>query len=695
MTIRFAVNVAASFEQADPKTHAHATPVLELLSAGFEISWFMESSPGQWLALAKPDDAMKTHFGLARECYVIGAGPSVDFDQALLSQQPPADVIAKLDPELRLVACADPLAEAASAAWGAAKNIAVVVLKAGATPDSSPAEVVAQLYRALGTSLWRRDAFDEPEAVRSLTAFVGRAGVIAEVLAKVKSGSTVAILGVRKVGKSSLLGRLEDLLREDPACLTSIASLTGVSARLKNGRWWTVAQETLAAWQAGLAAIAAAAGSKVQVRVSQLQDLIAKKVVDPARLASAFEQDVLALVKGAQALAGALGRSAARLVLVLDESDQLYPTGDAGHWREDFFAFWDVVNTVRERIGRGDLVYVLAGANPAGCEQGSLCGKPNPLFAAHRVYLAPLNRHDAGALMSGVGSRMGLAFDESALDRAFELVGGHPFLLRRLGSALHHAEGERTGITTVTAETVTRAFRKHKREFYNQVTWMLDHFGRVAPDEERLLRDLALGGSLAYEESWSDDDLRETYAFTLERYGLVRFEGDTPVVALQLLKDALQKPATSGLDEQKRQLRELIDAVEKALRMRIAVDVSKDRSQVEAVHAIVNAIPSDAKNRPLARQGLIDVGEASGLAALLEAMNWGDYEILLSKFYEAIEWSGPPLAKAERLAGVKAMFTQAHLVRHNNDRELKDLIRTDGFAALYSRFCDVRDMLSA
>jgi len=222
---------------------------------------------------------------------------------------------------------------------------------------------------------------------------------------------------------------------------------------------------------------------------------------------------------------------------------------------------------------------------------------------------------------------------------------------------------------------------------------MLDHLRRVAPEEERLLRDLALGGTGAY-EAWGDRDLREAFAFKLERFGLVQFKHEVPRVDLEILRDAVRKPTEGEFEAQKRNLKTLVDAIEGALRVRLHADLGVDRTAAEAVAAVAHSIPSEAKNRALNRQQLVSLGEASGLRSVLEALNWGDYEVLLNKEYDAIAWSGPELTREERLGLLKMIFQQAHLVRHNNDHELRELITVSGYSELCGRFCSVLDMVS-
>jgi hypothetical protein len=48
-----------------------------------------------------------------------------------------------------------------------------------------------------------------------------------------------------------------------------------------------------------------------------------------------------------------------------------------------------------------------------------------------------------------------------------------------------------------------------------------------------------------------------------------------------------------------------------------------------------------------------------------------------------------------RLNAIRIAFADSHLIRHNNNRELRVLIDTEGFPALFARLSAVRDMFAA
>ncbi|MFM4677580.1 hypothetical protein ACEUD4_04215 [Aeromonas media] len=693
MAINLHHEAEPSFESARQATKEAATPILEMLSSCFQISWFRETSPKVWLAVIKPSSKISTHFGLTHEYFVIGNGYSDDFHQRTLNQTPPDNISERLDPTIRFVASNSPRADAFCAAWAQKNKSTVIVLKSIAMNGATTADLV---YKMLSASLWRRDFFAEAEPVRNPAEFFGREVVVNELYTKILLGSPVAIFGLRKIGKSSLLGRLEDLLEKDETAINITVSLIGNSTRLKSGRWWHAAQDAISGWQTKLQNIASICGSKVHAKAERLGNAISKKELDIRNLAVAFEKDIGSLLKCARALKNETNRDSVQLILILDECDHFYPhLSDSEHWRTDFFLFWNALQGIKRSLeSPEELVYVLGGVNPSGVEQGSLLGEANPLYETQKIYLGPMTKPEADSLLEGLGRRMGLDFEPEALNYAYEAVGGHPLLIRRLGTAVHENALDRAERTKVTVQQVEKSFKKKKRDLFNQVVWFLDHLARVAPDEERLLRDIAQGGSQSYADLWGEDDFRETYAYHLERYGLLRFDSELPVISLSLVKDVLKRPVATEFVEQKKQLKDLIETIEQAVRIRLRMDLERDALPEEAVKRVVSAIPSDAKNRAMDRHELLDLGGIAGVGAVLDALNWGDYEILLDKCYEDIEWSGKLVEKAERLESIKLAFKKAHIIRHNNDHQLKEMLDKDGYRVIYERFSLVREMLA-
>lgn len=683
-----------SYERCSSATKDAARPVLEDLSGGFRITWFREVEARIWTAVLKPTEEVSDQFGLRQEYFIIGNGYQNDFHQKTLRIQIPEEVADRIDESLRFIASDAPIAETFCAAWAQKLKSNVVVISCkrlrGVGTEGSG------LFQHLSRTLWRHDYFSESEPVRTPSEFFGRQAEVGELLAKLMSGSPMAVFGLRKIGKSSLLGRVESLLREDQSSVTAIAFMLGNAARLKSGRWWHFAQDLIALWTADLQARATRTNSSIRPKAARVNDLVTRNKADELQLARAFEGDIQSLLKAAAALARESDSSDARLVLILDECDHLYPTNkDSGYWAQDFFVFWNTFQSIKRSLpDPSQLVFCLSGVNPAGVEQGALNAQPNPLFECDKKYLAPMGLDEVASLLSGLGLRMGLEFSSDAIASVYALVGGHPLLVRRLGSAVHNLDLNRKTKTAVDATAVSRAFGKKKRDLFNQVVWILEHLAIVAPDEERLLRDIAEGGSDAYAAIWGESDFRETFAFHLERYGLLRFEDDMPVLVLDIVREALRKPAAGSFKEQKRLLKDVVDSLEQSVRVRIRIDLENKHAPDEAVETVIRAIPSDAKTRAMARDDLLDLGKIAGLDAVLQALNWGDYEILLNKFYADIEWKGVEQSRESRLSFISQTFKNGHVVRHNNDHETKKMIDTYGYDGVYQQFVSLRESMS-
>ena len=691
-TIDFHEQARAQFDEASAETRAGALPILRFVSKGFRVSWFKEKGRLLWIAVLKPRAEVAAQFGLRYEVLLLGNSFQRDFHQRTLAFVPPADIADRLDPAVRFVFSDVPVAEAYCAAWAQKHRASVVLIR---SPDSGSDSDA--LYSLLSTNLWRRDFFAESEPVRAASEFFGRQADVNELLAKIMAGSPVGVLGLRKIGKSSLLGRVEDLLRSQQDSVSATVQVRGNAAKFKSGRWWHLAEAMLRGWIDSLSEKATATSSPVRPKAEALARQQQQRPNDQQALAVAFERDCRGLLKAARAIAAAGGSDEARLVAFVDEYDHLAPDSPgAGHWATDYFTFWNMLQALKREddVGPG-LVFVFGGVNPSALERGELLDQPNPLYETQRLYLAPMTEPDAYLMMSAIGSRMGLTLDHAAVHEVYSAVGGHPLLLRRMGSAIHESLGTRRAIQRVTVADVQRIFKKHKREFFNEVTWILQHLARVAPDEERLLRDIASGGAQSYADLWAENEFRETFAMHLERYGLVEFVNDLPEIPLSLLRDALKQPVASEFVEQKRLVKTFVDELEAAIRGRLRVDLERGETAEGTVDLIVRSIPGDAKNRPMGREQLRDLGSLSGVDALLQNLNWGDYEILLARHYEKIEWLGADMDKDTRLARIQRVVKDSHLARHNNDHDLRKLIIAEGFASFYARLTEVREMFAA
>jgi hypothetical protein len=259
----------------------------------------------------------------------------------------------------------------------------------------------------------RRDLYDRQNPISDRLNFFGREKIADCLMEDLARGHAVALFGLRKMGKSSLLNYLRDKL-PCPVSLVDLqagAELGGVYTRILHD------------W-----------GTRLKV------------------LAPRFEWTPPTFSRGCDSLN--LFTSAARelltrmekhdlngqLVLLVDEIELIVPRGRTGLSR--FLSFARAVRGLfQECPGRFGLV--IAGVDPTVVRTNRFAGEQNPFYNFFREeYLPPLSSEDCIQMIRNIGVQMGLQYQPDALDFVAETSGGHPYWARKLCSlAFHECEG--------------------------------------------------------------------------------------------------------------------------------------------------------------------------------------------------------------------------------------------------------------
>lgn len=690
------------FDQAPQQLRQRAETTLQALDAGFSVSWFRSTGNRIWYAMLKPKEWVRDRFGLLYEYLIVANHFDDDFHLRTLDTDVDDKVAFRLDRQLRFVASDAPGVSDICATWARDHQVSVVVLTADIERQIHSGQSREGLEQVLASRLWVRDRFDDSEPVRSPGEFFGREALVNDVVQRLSDGQPVSVMGLRKIGKSSVMRRVEDRLLGSDTYMAVTAFVNCNGADVKASHWSHLAARLVADWTRALTRIGGQLERSVGLnKVRVVSGLIAKgsKVVDDGEIARALNKDFDRLYKAASNLAGGEGR--VRFVAFLDEADHLHPeSDDVLLWRDGFFSFWDTLQALkRGHVDSKALTWMLGGVNPSFVEMGAFGGRPNPLFETAVEYLRPMAEAEASDLLSGLGRPMGLSFEDAALREVFAFTGGHPWLLRRAGSLVHRNKKGRTGLATVDGAEMRRLLSSNKAKFLSHVDWILGHLAKIAPDEHNLLRDLCIQGPTVYEEDWLDREFRDVFAQHLEEYGLLRFEADRPKVAVPLVAEAFQKRESGGLGAQKKRLREAVDGLESAIRFRLRNDLQypasfdpdedpRWRTTEEVISLVVEAIPKASGGRAKSREELRALGRAEGVPALFDALNWDDYVLLIEKNYAQLRLKGNPGQVTDFIARLRTDIGFAHVIRHNNDTELQREIQTAGFDGCMSRILD-------
>jgi predicted ATPase/TolA-binding protein len=270
-------------------------------------------------------------------------------------------------------------------------------------------------YRYLGP---RRDLFDRRLPISDQLNFFGRERIADNLIDRLRGGDSVALFGLRKMGKSSLLHYIGDRL-DCPVSLVDLETGTDLVG---------IYNHILEDW-ARCARFNASGVTWTPPRVAVSPDPSATFTEAARHLLQFLESH---------------GQTP-QLALLVDEFELIAPTESRGF--ESFLAFARALRgLVQERLGQFGLM--VAGVDTALVRTNRLGGQQNPFFNFFQeVYLPPLNVEDATQMIRNIGVQMGLEVDDAAARAAVRITGGHPYWARKLCSIAYHAMNSASRIT--------------------------------------------------------------------------------------------------------------------------------------------------------------------------------------------------------------------------------------------------------
>jgi len=270
------------------------------------------------------------------------------------------------------------------------------------SPEAADAEVV----EAVGASLLGGDPFERRQVVKGFQ-FVGREEVVEDLARDLARFEITGLFGLRRIGKTS----------------TALAAAAALGERFS-----PVYVDVQAIVQRDVPGVAYA----IARALGEGLDLPQLTAIDPDRT----EQEMLQALE--KALAREPWRRAALPCLLLDEFDLLFADALGRSTNGDI----DRLLSVLQRAVRGKrLAWMLIGRDPSRFHahgartDGALHG------AVREHWLRPFTREETHELLVRLGRRCGLSVGSRHANEAYEMVGGHPLLLRLYGRELRGARG--------------------------------------------------------------------------------------------------------------------------------------------------------------------------------------------------------------------------------------------------------------
>ncbi len=601
-------------------------------------------------AIAKPTKRMKNALGVDREILVV-VSTFADQQQRTIKflKREIEGSEGRLENTVAIVIHKDTEGNIKLKNWGRDQGISILPVFWSAQIASAE-----DLERRLCVELYSHDPFDVTGPVSDDANFYGRRDEAIDLARKLQKGQIRSCLGIRKIGKTSIINRILKEIRANYTCTCVMVDCS------RDDIWGLDAAQLLNSLQQ---TILHARGAN-----DRYASLVAKDA--PAELNAArnlLERSVLGCDQP--------------LVLIFDEIDYITagsPTRPA--WRSEFNPFWRNLRSVYQECGRqGQTMSILVGGVSTywftiesidGVENAALSFIPEE-------YLSPLPEGATIAMLRRLGRIAGLQLDDEAAQIVAKATGNVPYWSRKCCSYVHRQVpvSERPCIVDARRiEPLVAAFVAEEGAAISEVA--LRHLFRVHP----LLRDAT---QKCYRGASAS--VPETLRRVLRRYGVLsatdELSGTMLSQAFASIVTEIETAAGPVDVEEGKRANEIGEWAEElaALGKRRNILERKLRDIVVnfiRVDALAAGKAASIKDRVLSALpgGARDTYRHLAVEEALSKFNWLDLVKLIAK-----EWR-----LFERLLGDRAQFTQnAELINDRFDAHAKKADAAD--FALYRR----------
>jgi hypothetical protein len=343
--------------------------------------------------------------------------------------------------------------------------------------------------RILNHQLYGRDLFDYRLPLQKDTYFFGREDIVAGFVDAVKRAENKGLFGLRKTGKTSLLYKLERIIRSEK--IGGVFYYDCKSPSIRKLRWFKLLK-------------------RIMQDISQEYGIPIKGRMDEIGIADSFARLISRV------------RIDERIVLVFDEIEYISPIAiEDRHWQKDYIDFWQTFWACQSRYRK--ISTIIAGVNPGVVEMDTVNRIQNPLFGIVSYhFLEGLGFNEMKVMIRVLGKKMGLKFEPDAVEYIHNRYGGHPLLTRIACSLLNskiRLSGEQRPVNITKERLITEEDpRDSDLMFYCR--HVVSELHQFYPDEYEMLEYLASGQTSDFVEMAAYPE----YTKHLESYGLLSYD---------------------------------------------------------------------------------------------------------------------------------------------------------------------------
>ncbi len=493
------------------------------------------------------------------------------------------------------------------------------------------------------------DLFGYMLPLQDESSFFGRQQLVSRYIDSIKRGENRGVFGVRKAGKTSLLFKVERIIREQK--LGYVFFYDCKSPSYRNLHW------------------------------NELLGEICNDIANRLEVDIRSEYDANNIIKSFRYVVQEAANRNLRIVIMFDEIEYIsFKSPMNEHWHTEFIDFWQTIWSVQSL--HRNLVFILSGVNPSATEIDSINGIQNPLFSiVQSEYLQGLSEEESRTMIKTLGKRMGLKFEYDAISLLYNQYNGHPMLLRLACSYINCQYEDQNRPITISKEDIKKIQEAIDIELAYYFRHVVTEIQQFYPEEYEMFELLASGQTSDFVELATMAE----YTKHLYSYGLIaKNDTGTPYVKMPVAGRYV------ALELAKREKRKyLFKTIEKNRRgewvHQRVYSIIRDMRQLEA------AIRSAGKDKLFGENSFPEAEKFANLLPVTTEEQFSNFINVCNKcFVESIDNYGVSIGKpnyfwAEIKSSYPSLFDVLHRIRvyrHSMDH----LKLNNNVAAKYKEF---------
>ncbi|MBP3618114.1 MAG: ATP-binding protein [Lachnospiraceae bacterium] len=525
------------------------------------------------------------------------------------------------------------------------------------------------LSNRLREFLYEKDLFGIAVPLRDDTLFFGmdRTNIISELFARYKQGEEGGLFGLRRIGKTSILNLLK--LR--------IAESDGVAV------YFDCSSSHHFRWNEFLMYIVSTISEEYSVEKNENGSVmfISECKIDVTEERYSERNAVKSFIQDVKTMYALLGNK--RILIILDEIEGIsYTTSPSKWWREedDALFFWQAIRSLIQ-MNSDYLSFVVAGVNPMCVETQSINKFDNPIFGMFSpIYTSLFGYDDIKNMISSIGGRLGLYFEDAVYVKMMEDYGGHPFLIRQVCSRINNELNANKVARPVTISNYNYMLKcdEYKQGMTSVIEQILGVIENYYPNEFQLLKTLALDGRSAFKKEIA---LGEKGIQHLIGYGIVEKAEGEYFIRIKSIEEYIKSKFIydATLDEQK----------DKRARINIRRDTIEEKLRVIILFSYQSKYGKKAKEQliSIAEKTTTDKTQktkmlnAPSLKKMLEELYLSQLKDIIDKEWKSFAAIFPDKSKFEAYMDIlnRSRSVGAHARNVSNEEEVMYSIAFDFF----------------